>query len=68
MKLAFKLAAVAAVLALATPVLACEGMKSKTVEKESKASPAAVATAKSEARPVKAEAKKAEAKPVTAAN
>jgi hypothetical protein len=69
MKLASKLAAAAAVLALAAPALACDGMKSKTAEKQDKAAPATVATTKAEARPAKVESKKAEAKAVaTAAN
>jgi hypothetical protein len=67
MKLALKLAAAAAVMALATPALACEGMKTKTADKQDKAAPATVAATKAEARPAKAEAKKAEAKPVTTA-
>jgi len=67
MKLATRLAAAAAVLALAAPALACDGMKSKTAEKQDKAAPATVATSKAEARPAKVEARKAEAKPVTTA-
>jgi len=68
MKLVTKLAAAAAVLALATPALACDGMKTKTAEKQDKAAPAKVATT-TEARPAKVEARKAEARPAaTAAN
>jgi hypothetical protein len=67
MKLALKLAAAAAVMALATPALACDGMKAKTAEKQAKAAPASVATTKAETRPAKVEARKAEAKTVTTA-
>jgi len=71
MKLATRLATAAAVLALATPALACDGMKSKTAENDTKAAPTQVASAKTETAPAKAEvkdAKKAEARPTTAAN
>jgi hypothetical protein len=68
MKLAIKLAAAAAVLALATPALACDGMKSKTAENATKAAPAQVASAKTEAAPAKADVKKAETRPTTASN
>jgi len=63
MKVVAKIAAALAVLALAAPALACEGMKTKTASKGEAKPAVAAATAEKKAAPA---AKPAEAKATTA--